>query len=446
MNSDEEYINYLNTTTKICARAFEHVDYTNDGEWRLCCKTNAIATKAHYDTIEEFWKSDEVKEVRKSMIENKFNKMCNKNCYTHEKPGYPNSYRQKSNEIFVKKNGKDLLEKKIKFSNDGELGLNQLNSIEMRISNLCNLKCRMCSPKYSTNLNKDWVEVFETVEKSIPINEKKETFHFKKESEKYKNNPLMRLEYNEVKEILNTTKNNLKKIIFTGGEPFMEPYLYNALKEIGVESKHITIQFSSNGTKFNDFEKFNYLFKEFKQVNITLSCDGIEDTYNYIRQGSNWEFFSDQAIYISNFNVKLDFHLVVQIYNYNNIVKMANWVLKNFKDATLTFTVLDHPWYLSVYCLPKHIKEKMKNEITSYANSLLSISNYNLNAKKSAYDELIKITNKLNFKEDQKFLNQFAVVSDKYDEIQNVPITWRQLLPELNESLSKDSQAKRATE
>jgi hypothetical protein len=120
--------------------------------------------------------------------------------------------------------------------------------------------------------------------------------------------------------------------------------------------------------------------------------------------------------------------------------------LNNFKDASIRFTVLDHPWYFSVYCLPKHIKEKMKNEITSYANSLLSISNYNLNAKKLAYDELIKITNKLNFREDQKFLNQFATVSDKYDEIQNVPITWRQLLPELNESLSKDSLAKHAIE
>jgi len=101
MGSDEEYVKHLNTETKICAWAFDHVDYTNTGEWRLCCKSDAVATKAHYDTIEEFWKGDEAKEVRKSMIENRFNKLCDKNCYKNENPGYPHRNRQNSTEIFV---------------------------------------------------------------------------------------------------------------------------------------------------------------------------------------------------------------------------------------------------------------------------------------------------------------------------------------------------------
>jgi sulfatase maturation enzyme AslB (radical SAM superfamily) len=103
-----------------------------------------------------------------------------------------------------------------------------------------------------------------------------------------------------------------------------------------------------------------------------MSCDGIGDTYDYIRQGSTWELFSDQAILISNYNVKLNFHLVVQTYNYNNITKMVDWVLDNFKDAAIRFTVLYNPWYLSVYCLPKHIKEKMKNELISYAENMIN--------------------------------------------------------------------------
>jgi hypothetical protein len=71
MGSDEEYIKHLNTETKICAWAFNHVDYTNNGEWRLCCNGDAIAKKEQYDTIEKFWSGSEVKEIRKSMIENK---------------------------------------------------------------------------------------------------------------------------------------------------------------------------------------------------------------------------------------------------------------------------------------------------------------------------------------------------------------------------------------
>jgi len=435
MGSDEEYIKHLNTETKICAWAFNHVDYTNNGEWRLCCNGDAIAKKEQYDTIEKFWSGSEVKEIRKSMIENKFNKICDKICYQHEKIGYPNSHRQKANEIFIKTNGKDILEKKIKFSNEGELDLTQLNSLEMRISNLCNLKCRMCSPKYSTNLNKDWIEVFEFVEKTLPIDTNKKKSLYKIESEKYKKNPLMRLEYDEVKQILNTTKINLKKLIFTGGEPFMEPYLYDAIKELIDEAKHIDLQFVSNGTKLDNFEEFNYLFKQFKSVNISLSCDGIEDTYNYIRQGSKWEYFSDQALLLSNYNVKLNFHLVVQIYNYNNIIKMIDWVLNNFKDASIRFTVLNNPEYLSIYCLPANLKEKTKNELLEYSKNILNSNKFPNNIKNFIHSEILKIINKMYYKEDQKFLNQFVIASDKYDEIQNVPITWRQLLPELNESL-----------
>lgn len=447
MANDEEYINYLNTETKLCAWAFNHVDYTNNGDWRLCCKGKKVATKEKYSTIEEFWKGNEAIEMRKNMLDNVSHPICEATCFSNEKKGYPVTHRQRANKIFVENFGKNAFEKKINSTNDGKLNLSDLNSLEIRISNLCNLKCRMCSPKYSTKLKKDWNEALLIVEDTMPLDEI-DRFSFNlylEESEKYKNTTLSRLDYIEVKEILNTTKTNLNKLVLTGGEPFMEPYLYDAIEEIIDEASHINLQFVSNGTKFNDLEKFDYLFRKFKSVNISLSCDGIGNTYDYIRQGSTWEYFCDQAKYLSNYNVNIAFHIVVQIYNYNNITNMVDWVLNNFKNVSIRFTILDGPWYLSVYCLPKDIKEKMKNELVSYANEILN-TNFNSNIKKLIHNDLLKIANKLNYKEEQKFLNQFAAVSDKYDEMQNVPITWRQLLPELNESLSKDSQAKRATE
>jgi wyosine [tRNA(Phe)-imidazoG37] synthetase (radical SAM superfamily) len=446
MVNDEEYINHINNKTKICSSAFNHVDYSNDGEWRLCCEGAPIATIAHHETVEEFWKSDEVKEVRKSMTENRFHKVCDKACYKHEKIGHPLSRRQKLNINFIEKYGKDSLEKKIKIFNDDKFDLTQLNSFEMRISNLCNLKCRMCSPKFSTKLNKDWNEALPTIEKTTLLKEKNKLNYYASLNKKYKKNTLIRLKFDEIKQIFNIIKYDLKKLKFTGGEPFMDPYLYDAIKEVKDVAKNIDLIIVSNGTKLNDIEKFNNLFKEFKSTKFQLSCDGIEDTYEYIRQGTKWEIFSNQAISLQNYNYDLNFHFVIQIYNYNNITKMINWVLENFKNAQITFNILSDPWYLSIYCLPKDIKEKIKNELTSYVNDILNSNTIELSVKKSISEKLIKIVNKISHEENQKYLNQFAAVSDKYDEIQNVPITWRQLLPELNESLNKDFQAKRATE
>jgi len=436
----KEYIDYINNETTICSLAFNHVDYTNNGDWRLCCKAPKIATREKYETIEKFWKSEEVLSIRKDMLENKKNVYCETPCYSLEGKNNAPSHRQLENKAYIIKYGKNKLKDKI---NDNEkLNINQLNSIEMRISNLCNLKCRMCSPKYSTKINKDWNEALPVLKNSSPIEELDKVIFLENSYKKYIKNPLSRLEPDEIKNILNATKSNLSRIVFTGGEPFMEPYLYEVIQELLPVSKNIDLRFFSNGTKLDNIEEFNYLFKEFKSTTIQLSCDGIQNTYEYVRQGSKWEYFADQALLLSNYNITLDFHIVLQIYNYNNLIQTVDWILSNFKYSNIEIIILDGPWYLGVYCLPKHIKEKMKNELISYAENMINSKKYNA----IVYDKLIKIANNLHHTEDQKYLNQFAAVSDKYDEIQNVPITWRQLLPELNESFSKDSQAKLATE
>jgi len=304
----------------------------------------------------------------------------------------------------------------------------------------------MCSPIYSTKLNKDWNEVFPLVEATTPISDIGRLKIVQDATKQYVNKPLSRLEHTEITEILDTTKNNLQRIIFTGGEPFMEPYLYDVVKQLLPNAKDINLEFVSNGTKFDNIEEFNYLFKEFKTVSILLSCDGTGDTYNYIRQGSKWEYFSDQAILLSNYNLKLHFNIVVQIYNYNNIIQTVEWIAENFKDAQIKLTILEGPWYMSLYCLPKEIKEKLKKDLKEWSENIYNSNKYSNNIRNMIYEETIKLTNKIDHRQNQNFLKQFETVSDEYDLIQNVPITWRQLLPELNESISKDSRAKRATE
>jgi organic radical activating enzyme len=446
MANDEEYIDHINNETKICSLAFTHVDYTNNGDWRLCCKGREVAKKEKYEKIEDFWNSDEAKNMRKSMIANQNNYICNVACYSNEGPGFPLSHRQRKNKFNILELGKNFLEEKIENTNtDGELSVDNINSLELRISNLCNLKCRMCSPIYSTKLNKDWNDVFSLVEATTPISDIGRLKIVQDATSQYINKPLSRLEHIEIKEILDTTKNNLERIIFTGGEPFMEPYLYDVVKQLLPNAKKINLEFVSNGTKFDNIEEFNYLFKEFKTVSILLSCDGTGDTYNYIRQGSKWEYFSDQAILLSNYNLILHFNIVVQIYNYNNITQTIDWIAKNFKDAMIKLTILEGPWYMSIYCLPKEIKEKLKKDLKEWAENIYNSNKYFDNTK-MIYEEIIKLTNKIDHRQNQNFLKQFETVSDEYDLIQNVPITWRQLLPELNESLSKDSLAKHAIE
>jgi organic radical activating enzyme len=434
---DLEYIDYLNNKTKFCILPFTHTDYTNNGAWRPCCKGNAIATNKKYKTLEEYWNSTERNQLRKMMIDNESFYVCENSCYKNEKPDIADSLRKTDNINFIKKYGRKKIEKIIADTNtDGSLDISNNTGLELRISNLCNLKCRMCTPKFSTRIAKDWKEVLPVLKKHMSNIENESSPNYEKNWREYLDNPLRRVEFLEIIAMLETTKGNLKRLVFTGGEPFMEPYLLDTIKYISDYGKDIELIFVSNGTKFEKLEDFDYYFRKFKKVIIKLSCDGTKNHYNYIRQNSDWEHFSQEALYLKNFKVVIDFNIVVQIYNYQNVLETVEWILDNFKYTDINLTFLDLPNFMSVYCLPYEIKEKFKNDLTIWSEEFLNKNNkLNDNQKKIVYDKVIKLSNQIFFKNNQYLLKTFIAVSDKFDEVQKVPIKWRELLPELSEAL-----------
>jgi organic radical activating enzyme len=429
---DLDYVEYLNNQTKFCSWAFTHTDYTNNGDWRACCKGKALATNEKYKTIDQFWNSDERNELRKMMINNQSFNICKKECYEKEKPGIANSLRKTGNISFIANHGKKKIEQLIADTNpDGSLDISNSMGLELRISNLCNLKCRMCSPKFSTRTTKDWKEVIPIIEKSMTDKLLSKT-NFKE----YLENPLRRLEFVEIIAMLETTKGSLKRLVFTGGEPFMEPYLLDTIKFISDYAKDIELIFVSNGTKFEKLEDFDYYFRKFKKVTIKLSCDGTKNHYNYIRQNSNWEHFSQEALYLKNFKVEIGFNIVVQIYNYQNVIETIEWILDNFEFTNICLIFLEGPYFLSIYCLPISIKEKFKSDLTNWAEQFLNKDNkLNPNQKKIIHDKVIQLSNQIFLKNNQLSLKTFKEVSNKLDEVQNVPVKWRELLPELSKAL-----------
>lgn len=427
---DLEYAEYLNNQTNFCSWAFTHTDYTNNGNWRVCCKGKAIATNEKYKTIDQFWNSDERNELRRMMINNESFHLCKKECYEKEKPDIANSLRKTGNISFIANHGKKRVEQLIADTNlDGSLDMSNSMGLELRISNLCNLKCRMCSPQFSTRTVKDWKEILPIIandDRPLP------NYNY----EEYIENPLRRLEYIEIKTMLETTKGSLKRLVFTGGEPFMEPHLLNVIKDISNYAKDIELIFVSNGTKFENLEDFDYYFRKFKKVIIKLSCDGTKNHYNYIRQNSDWEHFSQEALYLKNFKVVIDFNIVVQIYNYSNVLETIEWILDNFEFTDINLFFLEWPYFLSVYCLPIPIKEKFKSDLTNWAEQFLNKDNkLNPNQKKIIHDRVIQLSNQIFLKNNQLSLKTFKEVSNKLDEVQNVSVKWRELLPELSKAL-----------
>ena len=76
-------------------------------------------------------------------------------------------------------------------------------------------------------------------------------------------------------------------IKFTGGEPFINPYLLETLESIPDEQKQKCIlQFTTNLTVVN--YKILDTLKKFKETWFDVSVEGIDEVLEYARYGHKW--------------------------------------------------------------------------------------------------------------------------------------------------------------
>lgn len=164
---------------------------------------------------------------------------------------------------------------------------------------LCNLKCVICGPTYSSS----WKE-----ELNIPIKQK--TIN------KFWNN----LELN-----------NLKYIHFNGGEPLLVKEHLNFLQAISNKSQ-VHLNYNTNGTILPSQTLLN-LWNEFRLVQIDFSIDDIEHRFEYQRYPAKWTQVKDNLKwFIENCPVNCMFavNTTVSILNKSNINNLNEWLQNNF--------------------------------------------------------------------------------------------------------------------
>lgn len=160
----------------------------------------------------------------------------------------------------------------------------QIPSIELKLNNLCNLKCRMCHPMDSTSWN-DWDQVEEFYKKTDNI-----IFHLVEEHN-LKNKPhLDKFEDNEG--WWSSFKKNLpylRRVEFAGGEPLMDPQHYRILDMLAPYGDQIEIKYATNLTTLGKSNRTVWQYwPKFKSVAVNVSIDGIGASYEYIRGNASW--------------------------------------------------------------------------------------------------------------------------------------------------------------
>lgn len=330
---------------------------TTDGYYRPCCefKWEQKDKIAHWTDDSSNYYS-KIQNVKRQLLNNEQPIECNQ-CWNLENKGIDSLRTQSlSNPLFNKSLDYGIV------------------STDMKLGNLCNLGCRMCEPHSST--------VLQNEVRNNPMIEWTDD-DINSANHNYLKNNWTEIALQKISNI-----ETLKHLKFTGGEPFAISSIINFLESIK-ESKNITLEFCTNALLIND-KKIN-LLKRFKQVKMHISCDGIQNSYNYIRWPGNWNEFEeklDNIQYNTNFDVSIT--LTANAYN----VFILPEILEYFKNRNLNVSIIvvNEPRFLHPWIFPKHLKRKIlsKYHLFKHIQELDIILHHDIEFDQDLYNKFTK--------------------------------------------------------
>jgi MoaA/NifB/PqqE/SkfB family radical SAM enzyme len=406
-----------------CILPWMHIATAPNGDVKPCCisldtinKQNDVPFNLGYDNLSDIINSKSLKDLRKNMLDGKIVNGCNR-CYESEKKSN-NSYRTHYNTKWS-----ELLKEKTK--QDVEIK-ETVEYFDLRFGNLCNLKCKSCSPENSTQYEKELIELKETgtdIESFIKI-EPIDINHWYSTDIFFNN--------------ISTQIDNIQELYVTGGEPSIIEKNYEILKYIIEQdkAKNITLKLNTNMTNMQD--RFLNIISQFKQVTFFASIDGIGSIQEYIRYPSKWEQIDENLKkLISNrkSNVSLTVTPVIQNINLGYIADLFEY-LENFNrmnNATIiniSPIILYNPEQLDLTYLPLNYKKECWDKIQYWMDNNCKFQH------QWFFDKMQEL--KLKCIEDVPYehnLDRFAKFTEIFDTHRNVSL--QDVNPELYKILHK---------
>lgn len=339
-----------------CIIPFSRLQIDPDGRAKPCCKYKTGMAPDLTDlnflpnkNIDELWNQDEFIQLRDQFMRGQKPEGC-KVCWDEEAAGVK-SLRQIV-EDGAKKNARYNIFVKIPSQSPSHL--------DLKLSNICNLKCRICHPFLSSQWIKEHKDLNLADSNVIKI-------YTENSREKF-----FESNYNE--EILKKWAPNLTDIEFYGGEPLLQQEHERILKIVTEYNKpyRLRLFYNSNSTQFKE-EFFEY-WKQCDRVTINFSVDDIGKRFEYQRKNAiysnvfkNLALFKEHAI---KHNVKHEFNIYCTV-GILNVWYLPEF-LKEFEKLELPIwlNLVHYPDHFNIKNLPKPVKEKIKQKYSTidYSN------------------------------------------------------------------------------
>lgn len=350
-----------NPTDSRCAKPWTHLFVSNDGRQLPCCFAQGSpidagqigAGEGQLRRLTDLWNSPFIRGIRLQMIRGERPLICS-SCYVAEDAGY-RSPRQDANAIYPA----TIMEELVRTTGaDGSVS-SGCRSIDVRLGNNCNLRCRMCSPHSSRKLIPEWSKTGHPEMARIataavgqqPWGTKSDVWSWVREA-----------------------GDDLESIHFAGGEPTLigehQAFLRNLIAS--GHARKIRLSYSTNLTRMMpNLEEFAGYFKA---INMIGSLDAFGALNTYIRFPARWEqvistLTALDQLATRNARVSVDLHTTVQAYNLTRLTELLQFLqTTGFQNVPVVpdFAVVTLPAHLNPRVLSPFLKEMARHRFSLF--------------------------------------------------------------------------------
>ena len=341
---------------KICILPWISIETSPVGTARPCCLakdeitySDEAGVERKYNlnthTLEEIYHSRYMQILRRDFLYGHKPATCQR-CWDEEAAG------RTSKRINSKIRLKEYVDE-IDFYN---LNPDQLWFIDLKLGNICNLKCRICGSWSSSKWAKEEIDYVPELE-----NRKEHlAYKFLQDGAWPRENP-------QFWDNLKTLLPNIKYFEFTGGEPFLIEQHFELLRyavETG-DSEHIEIHYNTNGTVFPESAE---LWANFKHVEIAFSIDNVGARFEYERYGADWnEVQENIARFTAMRSDKISTQLctTINVQNVYYLPEICDWILTQTFDHVY-FNMLHDPWHMCISKMTPQAQELVIDRLTTH--------------------------------------------------------------------------------
>jgi MoaA/NifB/PqqE/SkfB family radical SAM enzyme len=337
---------------KFCVLPWVSLETSPVGTVRPCCLAeeelmdNAgekfdLAT-AEFAAIQN---SHSMRRLRQQFLDGKQPETCRK-CWREESAGRTSK----------RMHTLDRLKHMLADETDWTIDAKPLMFLDLKLGNICNLKCRICGSWSSSTF------AAEELANLNPGEDRKTNHHYQmlRQGAWPRENPRFWAEIAQVSD-------QIEYIEFTGGEPFMIQEHFDLLQGLidrGLAGG-IEIHYNTNGTQYP--ESAPTIWQHFKLVEIAVSIDDVGARFEYQRSGAVW---SEVQANIERFrqlraehsNISLQVCSTVNVFNVLYLPELAAWNSAQGFDYVY-WNIMHEAYYFSISTLPERAKRDIITQL-----------------------------------------------------------------------------------